>query len=58
MALGEIATIGDIENFRGYYMTDGLTSNRKNSSNIFKHGLNNIETFKKTRKGGKPHDRN
>ncbi len=21
---GEIATIGDIENFRGYYMTDGL----------------------------------
>ncbi len=25
MALGEITTIGDIENFRGYYMTDGLT---------------------------------
>ena len=54
MALGEVATIGDIEDFRGYYMTDGLTKQPQKFfvPNIFKHGLNNIETFKKTRKGG------
>lgn len=54
MALGEVATIGDIEDFRGYYMTDGLTKQPQKFfvPNIFKHGLNNIETFRKTRKGG------
>ena len=60
MALGEVATIGDIEDFRGYYMTDGLTKQPQKFfvPNIFKHGLNNIETFRRTREGGKRHDRN
>lgn len=54
MALGEVATIGDIEDFRGYYMTDGLTKQPQKFfvPNIFKHGLNNIETFKRTRERG------
>lgn len=60
MALGEVATIGDIEDFRGYYMTDGLTKQPQKFfvPNIFKHGLNNIETFRRTREGGERRDRN
>ena len=54
MALGEVATIGDIEDFRGYYMTDGLTKQPQKFfvPNIFENGLNNIETFRRTREGG------
>lgn len=59
MALGEVATIGDIEDFRGYYMTDGLTKQPQKFfvPNIFKHGLNNIESFKQAQKmkGGEKH---
>ena len=59
MALGEVATIGDIEDFRGYYMTDGLTKQPQKFfvPNIFKYGLNNIESFKQAQKmkGGEKH---
>lgn len=60
MALGEVETIGDIEDFRGYYMTDGLTKQPQKFfvPNIFEYGLNNIETFRRTREGGERRDRN
>ncbi|VRJ63074.1 DNA segregation ATPase FtsK/SpoIIIE or related protein [Streptococcus pneumoniae] len=49
MALGEYATISDVEDFRGYYVSDGLTKQPQKFyvPNIFKNGLNEIDAFKK-----------
>lgn len=54
MALGEVATVGDVEDFRGYYVSDGLTKQPKKFyvSNIFEYGLNDLETFKKAKERG------
>ena len=48
MALGEYATISDVEDFRGYYVSDGLTKQPQKFyvPNIFKYGLNEIDVFK------------
>lgn len=60
MALGEVATIGDIEDFRGYYVSDGLTKQAQKFyvPNIYEHKLNNIEAFKQAvqLKGGEKHE--
>ena len=54
MALGEVATVGDVEDFRGYYVSDGLTKQPQKFyvPNIFEHGLNDLETFKKAKERG------
>lgn len=54
MALGEVATVGDVEDFRGYYVSDGLTKQPKKFyvPNIFEYGLNDLETFKKAKERG------
>ncbi len=51
MALGEVPQLAILRTLEGI-QTDGLTKQPQNSSveYAFKHGLNNIETFKKTRK--------
>ena len=54
MALGEVATVGDVEDFRGYYVSDGLTKQPQKFyvPNIFEYGLNDLETFKKAKERG------
>lgn len=54
MALGEVATVGDVEDFRGYYVSDGLTKQPQKFyvPNIFEHSLNDLETFKKAKERG------
>lgn len=54
MALGEVATVGDVEDFRGYYVSDGLTKQPQKFyvSNIFEYGLNDLETFKNAKERG------
>lgn len=54
MALGEVATVGDVEDFRGYYVSDGLTKQPQKFyvPNIFEHGLNDLETFKNAKERG------
>lgn len=54
MGLGEVATVGDVEDFRGYYVSDGLTKQPKKFyvPNIFEHGLNDLETFKNAKERG------
>lgn len=54
MALGEVATVGDVEDFRGYYVSDGLTKQPQKFyvPNIFEHSLNDLETFKNAKERG------
>lgn len=55
MAFGEVATKGDVEDFRGYYISDGLTSQPMKFfvCDLYSHGCNDLKVFKRTFKLGK-----
>ena len=52
MAFGEVATKGDVEDFRGYYVSDGLTNQPMKFfvCDLYSHGFNNLKAFKKALK--------
>lgn len=52
MAFGEVATKGDVEDFRGYYISDGLTNQPMKFfvCDLYSHGFNNLKAFKKVLK--------
>lgn len=52
MAFGEVATKGDVEDFRGYYISDGLTNQPMKFfvCDLYSHGFNNLKAFKKALK--------
>lgn len=54
MAFGEVATRGNVEDFKGYYTCDGLTIQPMKFyvNNIYKYGFNNLEKFEKAYKIG------
>lgn len=49
MALGEVATAGDVEDFRGYYTCDGLTTQPMKYfvCDLYTYGFNDLKAFKK-----------
>ena len=49
MAFGEVATVGDVEDFRGFYMCDGLTNQPMKFyvCDLYIHGFNELGIFKK-----------
>lgn len=49
MAFGEVATAGDVEDFRGYYTCDGLTIQPMKFfvCDLYSHGFNELSVFKK-----------
>lgn len=55
MAFGEVATKGDVENFRGYYVSDGLTRQPMKFfvCDLYNYGFNDLKAFKKAFKSGK-----
>lgn len=54
MAFGQVATAGDVEDFRGFYMCDGLTNQpmRFFVCDLFSHGFNELAIFEKVYKLG------
>lgn len=48
MAFGEVATVGDVEDFRGFYTCDGLTNQPMKFfvCDLYTHGFNELGTFK------------
>lgn len=50
MAFGEVATAGDVEDFRGFYMCDGLTNQPMKFfvPDLYTNDMNSLKTFKKT----------
>ena len=48
MAFGEVATVGDVEDFRGFYMCDGLTNQPMKFyvCDLYSHGFNELEYLK------------
>ena len=52
MAFGEVATVGDVEDFRGFYMCDGLTNQPMKFyvCDLYSHGFNELEYLKKPMK--------
>lgn len=52
MAFGEVATKGNVEDFRGYYISDGLTNQPMKFfvCDLYSHGFNNLKAFKKALK--------
>lgn len=50
MAFGEVATKGDVEDFRGYYISDGLVTQPMNFfvCDLYSYGFNDLNKFKKT----------
>ena len=50
MAFGEVATKGDVENFRGYYISDGLVTQPMKFfvCDLYSYGFNDLNKFKKT----------
>lgn len=52
MAFGEVATKGDVEDFRGYYISDGLTNQPMKFfvCDLYSHGFNDLKAFKKALK--------
>lgn len=50
MAFGEVATAGNVEDFRGFYTCDGLTNQpmRFYVCDLHSNGFNELESFKKT----------
>lgn len=54
MAFGEVATDGDVEDFRGFYMCDGLTNQlmRFFVCDLYSHGFNELEVFENAYKIG------
>lgn len=55
MAFGEVATKGDVEDFRGYYVSDGLTRQPMKFfvCDLYNYGFNDLKVFKKAFKSGK-----
>ena len=49
MAFGEIATVGDVEDFRGFYTCDGLTNQPMKFyvCDLYSYGFNELGAFKK-----------
>lgn len=49
MAFGEIATAGDVEDFRGFYVCDGLTTQPMMYfvCDLYSHNFNGLEAFEK-----------
>lgn len=49
MAFGEIATAGDVEDFRGFYVCDGLTTQPMKFfvCDLYSHGFNGLKAFEK-----------
>lgn len=49
MAFGEVATSGDFEDFRGFYVSDGLTKQPMKFfvCDLYSNQLNDLEAFKK-----------
>ena len=49
MAFGEVATAGNVEDFRGFYTCDGLTNQplKFYVCDLYGHGFNELGTFKK-----------
>lgn len=49
MAFGEVATAGDVEDFRGFYTCDGLTNQPMKFyvCDLYSHGFNELGVFKK-----------
>lgn len=54
MAFGEVATAGDVEDFRGYYTCDGLTIQPMKFfvCDLYSHGFNELSVFKKAYETG------
>lgn len=55
MAFGEVATKGDVEDFRGYYISDGLVAQPMKFfvCDLYSHGFNDLKAFRKAFKLGK-----
>lgn len=49
MAFGQVATAGDVEDFRGFYICDGLTNQPMMFfvCDLFSHGFNELKAFEK-----------
>lgn len=49
MAFGEVATKGDVEDFRGYYVSDGLVNQPMKFfvCDLYSYGFNDLKAFKK-----------
>lgn len=49
MAFGEVATKGDVEDFRGYYISDGLVTQPMKFfvCDLYSYGFNDLKVFKK-----------
>ena len=49
MAFGEVATAGDVEDFRGFYTCDGLTNQPMKFfvCDLYSHGFNELKAFEK-----------
>lgn len=54
MAFGQVATAGDVEDFRGFYICDGLTNQPMMFfvCDLFSHGFNELKAFEKAYKIG------
>lgn len=52
MAFGEVATKGDVEDFRGYYISDGLTKQPMKFfvCDLYSYGFNELKIFEKASK--------
>ena len=50
MAFGEVATKGDVEDFRGYYISDGLTKQPMKFfvCDLYSYGFNQLKVFNKS----------
>lgn len=55
MAFGEVATKGDIEDFRGYYISDGLVTQPMKFfvCDLYSYRFNDLKAFKKAFESGK-----
>lgn len=51
MAFGEVATAGNVEDFRGFYTCDGLTTQPMKFfvCDLYSHGFNGLKAFEKAR---------
>ena len=49
MAFGEVATAGDVEDFRGFYTCDGVTNQPMKFyvCDLYSYGFNELEAFKR-----------
>lgn len=49
MAFGEVATSGNVEDFRGFYTCDGLTNQplKFYVCDLYSHGFNELEAFER-----------